>query len=96
MDGNTGNVKEVQEALKDKGHDPGPVDGVMGARTKEALKSFQTASNLQPTGALNAETAQKLGVQAGSSSSRGSRGSSRSSDAPSGPDQPNQAPSKYK
>lgn len=94
--GNTGNIKEVQEALKDKGHDPGPVDGIMGARTKEALKSFQTASNLQPTGTLNAETAQQLGVEAGSSSSSGSRGSSRSSDAPSGPDQPNQAPSKYK
>jgi peptidoglycan hydrolase-like protein with peptidoglycan-binding domain len=94
--GNTGNIKEVQEALKDKGHDPGPVDGIMGARTKEALKSFQTASNLQPSGTLNAETAQKLGVEAGSSTSSGPRGSSRSSDAPSGADQPNQAPSKYK
>jgi peptidoglycan hydrolase-like protein with peptidoglycan-binding domain len=94
--GDTGNIKGVQEALKDKGHDPGPVDGIMGARTKEALKSFQTASNLQPTGTLNAETAQKLGVEAGSLSSGGFRGSSRSSDAPSGSDQPNQAPSKNK
>ena len=94
--GNTGNIKEVQEALKDKGHDPGPVDGIMGARTKEALKSFQTASSLQPTGTLNAETAQKLGVEAGSSSSSGSRGSSRPSDTTVGKDsdQPNQMPQK--
>ena len=82
--GNMANIKEVQEALKDKGHDPGPVDGIMGARTKEALKSFQTASNLQPTGSLNAETAQKLGVEAGPSSSNGARDGSKSRDTSSG------------
>lgn len=103
--GSSGNVKEVQQALKDKGYDPGPVDGTMGARTKEALKSFQSASNLQATGTLNAETAEKLGVQ-----SSGSTSSSRSSTAPASSDkmksgdttvgkdtdQPNQTPSKMK
>ena len=101
MSGST-NVKEVQQALKDKGHDPGPIDGVMGAKTKEALKSFQTASNIQATGTLNAETAQKLGVNggssssAGASSSSGSRGTSKSSDTTVGKDsdQPNQPPMK--
>lgn len=60
------NVKQVQQALKEKGHDPGPIDGVMGARTKEAIKSFQNASNLQATGTLDAETSQKLGIRSGS------------------------------
>ena len=84
MRGNMSNVKEVQQALKDKGYNPGPVDGVMGARTKEALKSFQSASNLQVTGTLNAETAEKLGVRANASSSNetsdsmGSRSRSKS------------------
>jgi len=89
------NIKEVQQALKDKGYDPGPVDGVMGSKTKDALKSFQSASNLSATGTLNSETAQKLGVQSssssmgsgksGSSSSKGS-GSMRSNDSRSNSD----------
>lgn len=94
--GSTGNVKTVQQALKDKGHDPGPIDGVMGAKTKEALKEFQTASNLKPTGTLNSQTAEKLGVQANASSSGNSRGTSKSSDTTTGKDsdQPNQTPMK--
>ncbi len=67
--GSGSHVKEVQQALKDKGYDPGPIDGVMGAKTKEALKSFQSASNLSATGTLNSQTAEKLGVQSSSSSS---------------------------
>ena len=98
--GSAGNIKEAQQALKDKGYDPGPVDGVMGAKTKEAIKSFQNASNLQATGTLDAQTAEKLGVQSGSSSSRSSSSSSRdnmkSSNTTVGKDtdQPNQTPSK--
>lgn len=100
------NVKKVQQALKDKGYDPGPVDGAMGARTIDAIKSFQSASNLQPTGTINAETAEKLGVQSSGSqsSSRSSRGSTapgdkmKSSETTVGKDtdQPNQTPSKNK
>lgn len=70
--GTTENVRGVQQALKDKGHDPGPVDGVMGRRTADAIKSFQTASKLKPTGSLNAETAEKLGVQTSASQKMGS------------------------
>lgn len=102
----TMNNKGVQQALKDKGYDPGPVDGVMGARTKDAIKSFQTASNLQATGNINAETAQKLGVQSSSSQSLGGSSSKsaaprdnvKSSDTTIGKDtdQPNQTPSKSK
>jgi peptidoglycan hydrolase-like protein with peptidoglycan-binding domain len=98
--GSAANVKEAQQALKDKGYDPGPVDGVMGSKTKEAIKSFQSASNLQATGTLDAQTADKLGVQSGSSSSRSSSSSSRdnmkSSNTTVGKDtdQPNQTPSK--
>lgn len=58
-------VKKVQEALKDKGHDPGPIDGVLGPRTQEALKAFQLASGLRATGRIDAETAAKLGVEDG-------------------------------
>ena len=63
------NVKDAQQALKDKGYDPGPIDGVMGSHTREAIKSFQNASNLQATGTLDAQTAEKLGIQSSNSGS---------------------------
>ena len=98
--GSAANVKEAQQALKDKGYDPGPVDGVMGTKTKDAIKSFQSASNLQATGTLDAQTADNLGVHSGSSSSRSSASSSsdnmKSSNTTAGKDtdQPNQTPSR--
>jgi hypothetical protein len=33
-------VREVQQALLDAGFDPGPIDGVMGPRTKAALRKY--------------------------------------------------------
>ena len=63
----TDDVKEAQQALRDKGHNPGPIDGMMGPRTREALKSFQSASGLESTGTLNPATAEKLGVDLGPS-----------------------------
>ncbi|MGH7365023.1 MAG: peptidoglycan-binding domain-containing protein [Candidatus Rokuibacteriota bacterium] len=55
-------VKSVQEALKDKGYDPGQIDGAMGPRTSSALRDFQQAEGLQATGRLDAETRSKLGI----------------------------------
>jgi peptidoglycan hydrolase-like protein with peptidoglycan-binding domain len=62
--GNKERVKAAQQALKDKGHDPGPVDGVMGPKTQAALKDFQSKEGITATGQLDAETMSKLGVQA--------------------------------
>jgi peptidoglycan hydrolase-like protein with peptidoglycan-binding domain len=56
-------VKKVQEALKAQGQDPGPIDGIMGSKTRAALKAFQEASGLKGTGRVDDETAQKLGVE---------------------------------
>jgi len=56
-------VKKLQEALKAKGHDPGPVDGIVGPKTRAALKAFQEASGLKATGQLDDQTAEKLGVE---------------------------------
>jgi peptidoglycan hydrolase-like protein with peptidoglycan-binding domain len=60
-------VKAAQRALQEEGHNPGPIDGMMGPRTREALKSFQSASGLETTGTLNKATAEKLGVDLGPS-----------------------------
>jgi hypothetical protein len=63
-------IRQAQEALKNQGHDPGPIDGVMGPQTREALKAFQTSNGLKQTGMLDAETKQKLNIH--DASTRGS------------------------
>lgn len=68
MAGNRDDVMAVQQALKDKGHDPGAIDGVMGPKTRQAVRDFQQKEGLQATGRLDAGTRDKLGVQARTSS----------------------------
>ncbi len=49
-------VKDVQEAMKALGHDPGPVDGVFGTRTENAVKAFQTAREITADGIVGRVT----------------------------------------
>ena len=56
------NNKKLQETLRDKGYDPGPIDGVMGSQTRAAIRQYQKAENLPVTGHVDGETAGKLGV----------------------------------
>jgi peptidoglycan hydrolase-like protein with peptidoglycan-binding domain len=76
-------IKKIEQALQAKGHNPGPVDGVMDEKTRQALRAFQKANNLSATGVLDQQTAAKLGVQlgAGSSGATGLSGSTESSGA---------------
>lgn len=46
----------VQQTLKLVGYWTGPVDGAWTAALTEALKSFQTALHVEPTGTVNAAT----------------------------------------
>jgi peptidoglycan hydrolase-like protein with peptidoglycan-binding domain len=57
-------VKAMQQALKDKGHDPGAVDGEMGPKTEAALRDYQQKEGLPATGTADAETMAKLTVAA--------------------------------
>jgi peptidoglycan hydrolase-like protein with peptidoglycan-binding domain len=65
MSGDT--VKKAQQALKDKGHDPGPIDGQYGPLTQKGVKEFQEKQNMKATGRLDQQTLSALGVQEGSS-----------------------------
>lgn len=50
------NTRDLQRALKNKGFDPGPVDGIMGRRTIQAIRDFQTAHGLQVDGIAGPKT----------------------------------------
>jgi hypothetical protein len=54
-------VSSIQRALDQKGHSPGPIDGIIGPQTMKAVASFQKAESL-PTGGLNYTTIKALGV----------------------------------
>ena len=64
-------VRQIQQALKDKGFDVGPIDGQLGPKTEQALRSFQQAQGLQATGQVDQKTMAALGVQAGQQSMQG-------------------------
>ncbi len=46
--------KALQQALKDRGYDPGPIDGIIGAGTKRALRAWQQAAGLPADGYASA------------------------------------------
>lgn len=49
-------VKDLQEALKALGHDPGPADGVFGTKTEDAVKAFQQAREIPVDGIVGRVT----------------------------------------
>ena len=60
-------VRQVQQHLKEKGGDVGAIDGVMGPKTRSALKSFQQQQGLTASGEIDSSTLTALGVAGGGS-----------------------------
>lgn len=54
-------VTQIQRALLKAGHNPGPIDGVIGSETKAAIVSFQKAKGLA-IGGITQQTLKKLGM----------------------------------
>jgi peptidoglycan hydrolase-like protein with peptidoglycan-binding domain len=76
------NMKKVEEALQERLHDPGPIDGVIDQRTRDALREFQKLNNLPVTGVVDEQTAARLGgVQPEVSTSRSRQSTPRSKDS---------------
>jgi hypothetical protein len=53
-------IKSLQRELKRAGYDPGVADGKMGPATQRALRRFQEAHGLYPTGDPDIPTLTKL------------------------------------
>jgi hypothetical protein len=54
--------RAAQEKLKDRGYDPGPVDGIWGPRTGAAAREFQRKEKPTVTKRLDSDTLSKLEV----------------------------------
>ena len=53
-------VQQAQARLKAAGFDPGPPDGTLGPKTRDALRRYQRTKGLQATGELDAQTLDAL------------------------------------
>lgn len=49
-------VKELQQALLAKGFSPGPIDGIFGPKTEDAVKRFQERHGLEVDGIAGPKT----------------------------------------
>ena len=65
-------VKTIQKKLKNWGYYTGSVDGIYGAKTKEAVRYFQRKNGLTVDGVAGNKTLAALGISTSSSSSSSS------------------------
>jgi peptidoglycan hydrolase-like protein with peptidoglycan-binding domain len=54
-------IRVVQQALQKKGFDPGPIDGIMGPQTEQAVRKFQDAYGINTSGHIDNQTLYALG-----------------------------------
>jgi peptidoglycan hydrolase-like protein with peptidoglycan-binding domain len=55
-------IQAVQSALAARKYYSGPIDGLIGPKTKQALAAFQRANGLPGRGSLTVATARALGL----------------------------------
>ena len=67
-------VKTIQKKLKNWGYYTGSVDGIFGAKTKEAVRYFQRKNGLTVDGIVGNKTLSALGMSTSSSSSGATSG----------------------
>lgn len=54
--------KALQQALTDRGYDPGPIDGIIGAGTRAALRAWQRDNSLPADGYASGAVINALGL----------------------------------
>lgn len=59
---NSQTVRAAQQALKSKGFDPGPIDGIDGPRTEAATRDYQQHESLTADGRLGPKTLDSLQI----------------------------------
>lgn len=72
-------VRQIQQTLKDKGFDPGDVDGLWGRKTIAAVKELQAAAGLKVDGVVGPKTSAVLFAAAPTAANRATRPSAPAS-----------------
>jgi peptidoglycan hydrolase-like protein with peptidoglycan-binding domain len=55
-------IRRIQQVLQERGFDPGPADGVLGDRTKRAVRDFQYRYGIEASGDVDNQTLYALGA----------------------------------
>ncbi|MGH6621706.1 MAG: peptidoglycan-binding domain-containing protein, partial [Alphaproteobacteria bacterium] len=55
-------VRVVQQALAERGYDPGPPNGRAGRQTELAIRKFQEDRGLKPTGTIDYAVLESLNI----------------------------------
>ena len=55
-------IKQIQIALQNAGYDSGAIDGLMGSRSRKAIRDFQKDNGLEITGKIDKATWEKLRI----------------------------------
>ena len=79
-------VSSAQQALTRFGYYQGAIDGSMGSATSAAIRRFQVANHLRPTGTLTPETTEALGLNNRASTKKNSHQLRTATPAPLAPD----------
>jgi len=58
-------VRELQKTLNDKGFAAGPVDGIVGPKTRNAIQSFQKQEGIAASGKPDKQTLDALDIEVG-------------------------------
>jgi hypothetical protein len=58
---NSDGIRRVQAALKGRGFDPGPINGVIHPQTQVAIRTFQTTFGIEARGVIDNQTLLALG-----------------------------------
>ncbi len=45
-------IRTIQRQIVDLGYKPGPIDGVIGSRTRSAIRCFEESAGIEKTGAI--------------------------------------------
>ena len=59
---NNNEIMAIQQKLTELGYNPGHIDGILGPKTKEAIKQFQKDNGLVVDGICGPKTKAKLGL----------------------------------
>ena len=49
-------VRQIQQWLSSHGFNPGPIDGIMGPKTRAAIRAFQQAAGITVDGIVGPQT----------------------------------------